>query len=379
MPRLPVVGKPLLRIGSCALALGLLALAGCATSIGTSPQATATATLIPIPPTAAPITLAVRVQDIGGAKVAGVVPGPHGLLLIPPATSPTSSTPSSDQSYATSISFYNFTRRQLTKVATAPVAPDGSPGVVVYATYAGDWISYETASATQAPRAALWIYNVVSGQRTRIAGSGAPSGAPGAPFQFWVASDTDLVWASGTGSASSGVTSTLYDYTFATGQTRTLYTSSTAVIKPEAINATTVLFFQSDLNDANGTTWLQQLSQSQPVKISDEQGVGASMNANYAVWGDPHAGATYLYDLDSGKLSPSFANCLRPALDDMGPYMVCLNFSGYTFMLIQLPDGGQITYNTGGKSLGDGIAFYKGRGYFVGSGGNVLYFNLPMR
>ena len=77
------------------------------------------------------------------------------------------------------------------------------------------------------------------------------------------------------------------------------------------------------------TTWLAQLSGGAPVKISDEDSVDASMNANYAVWGDPHAGATYLYELeDSGKLSPGFANCLRPELDKArGPSMVCLNFS----------------------------------------------------
>lgn len=103
------------------------------------------------------------------------------------------------------------------------------------------------------------------------------------------------------------------------------------------------------------------------------------MNTNYAVWGDPHAGATYLYDLGAGKLSPSFANCLRPALDDQGPYMVCLNFSGYSWTLIQLPDGAQITYNAGGKGLSDGIVFYHGRGYFVRSDGSVLYFDLPTR
>ena len=43
-------------------------------------------------------------------------------------------------------------------------------------------------------------------------------------------------------------------------------------------------------------------------------------------------------------------------------------------MLVQLPDGAQLSYHAGGKSLGDGIIFYDGRGYFVGADGSVQYF-----
>ena len=182
------------------------------------------------------------------------------------------------------ISYYSFATQQLTRIATAPTEPDGSTGEIVNATYAGDWISYEATNALQA-NGVFRAYNVVTGQHIQMASSGAGSGAIGIPWQSWVANPTDLVWSS-VDAGSNGGTWSLYDYTFRTSQTRTLTSSSTAVIKPAAINSTAVLFFEDSeaSNSPAGATWLQQLDQAAPVKIADEDGVGASMNAIYAVW-----------------------------------------------------------------------------------------------
>ena len=46
-------------------------------------------------------------------------------------------------------------------------------------------------------------------------------------------------------------------------------------------------------------------------------------------------------------------------------------------VLTRMPTGAQIVYSASGGSLGDGIAFYSGRGYFAAANGSVEYFDLP--
>jgi hypothetical protein len=372
MPQ-PTVSRTMLAFGVNCVLIALLTLSGCASNPTGQAQATATSTLIPIPPTATPIALTLHTLDVGGAKPAGIVAGPHGLLLIPVGLPPNGGTPSSGQWYPSSISFYSTATRRLTTIVNT-----GSQGSVTYETYAGDWVSYET--APNSGGSALWVFNVVTSQRAQIAGDGMPNTTP---YQFWVSNTTDLVWSINTGPSASKP-SKLYDYSYVTGQTRALVTSTTAIIQPEAINDTTLLFSEG-VADASGnststSTWLQQLSGGAPVKISDESGVQASMNADYAVWGDPHASSTYLYNLRTNQLTPDLANCLRPVLDDTGPYMVCANFAGgLSSMLLSLPAGGQVVFNAIGGDLGLDVSFYNGQGYFVNDNQQVVYFNLPSR
>jgi hypothetical protein len=351
----------------CALAL-LLTTAGCAASpSGTQnqAQATATPTLIPIPPTQTPVTLQIHTLSMGGFKAQLAIPGgPDGLLLYPAVQPNFAGLPY--------ISFYRFNNQQITQIATAPTEPDGSLGGIIAGNYSGDWVSYVADGANKA-NWVFWAYNVKTDQRIQVDTVTHSRGG----WVGSVASPTDLVWSLLTLNSSGGAGSELLDYTYATGQTRTLLTSESAIFKPLAMNGNAILLVETDANSGANTTWIEKLDQTAPSKIADGGGVNGWISSRYAVWDDPHSGGTSLYDLSIGKLNPNFANCLRPAIADPQPYMVCVQFNADSWVLVHVPDGAETLFDSGQASLGDGGEIYNGRAFFIGPHGDVQYFDLP--
>jgi hypothetical protein len=169
----------------------------------------------------------------------------------------------------------------------------------------------------------------------------------------------------------------LLDYTYATGQTRVLDTSSTQIFKPLAMNATTILMGETNADTDADTTWLQRLDLASPTKIADGRGVNGWMSSRYAVWDDPHTGITALYDLTTGQLNPNFAPCLRPTIADPQPFLVCVNFDTGSYLLVHVPDGAQIIFDSHMFTGSDAGEFYSGRIFFIGPHNSVEYFDLP--
>lgn len=270
------------------------------------------------------------------------------------------------------ISFYRYSDQQVIQIAKAPTEPNGSVGGIIRGAYAGDWVSFVTDDANQA-NWVVWTYNVKTGQRTQVISQVNHGGA----LIGTAANATDLVLSVSVGLSNGGATARLLDYTYATRQTRTLYTSATEILKPLAMNATTLLFVETDPTTDADTTWIQQLSQTAPGKIADGGGVNGWMSSRYAVWDDPKSGGTALYDLNAGNLDPNFANCIRPAIADPQPYMTCVQFSSKAWVLVHIPDGAETPFDTGQATLGDGGQIYNGRAFFIDPQGDVQYFDLP--
>ncbi len=350
----------------CALVLALV-VSGCASPLGGSPSATqvptgATQTTPTIP--AAPATPTIHTLPITASLA---IPGAQGLLLYPAsATATFAGLPS--------LQFYRYTDQQIITIATAPTEPDGSTGGIINGSYYGaDWVSYVTENAQQG-NWILWAYNLTTGQQMQLDSQAQEGSTVGWGNQF--SNATDIVWAVYKGS-SSGISSTIFDYTFATGATRTLVTNQTNILKVLAVSASAVLFAIVDPNGNGATTWVQQLEQGSAKKISDDAGVNAWLTSRYAVWDNPHTSSTEVYDLSTGKFNPSFAPCLRPAVGDPQPYMVCLQFNADAWLLVNMNTGAQTAFDAGMASQSDGGQIYNGRAFIIGANNTVAYFDLP--
>lgn len=362
-PAHTIIGQRIVSV----IAMAML-LAGCGSGLtGTVSQPQATSTLIPIPPTHTPVALAIHMMNLGGFSARLAIPGPDGLVLYP----------AGGVSFAglSSISFFRYSDKRVEQIATAPTEPDGSAGGILGAYYAGDWVSYVTDDSRQA-HWVLWIYNVATGQRLQV-DSQAREGSS-VRWTGWRAGPTDLVWSTFAVSTGS-LTMKMLDYTFATGHTRRLASSSTQIFKPMAMSASALLFVETDATADTNTTWLQELGQATPTKIANGGGVNAWMSSRYAAWDDPHTSTISLYDLSTGSLNPTFADCLRPAIADPQPYLVCVQFDTDSWLLVHVPDGASTTFDTGQATLGDGGQIYNGRSFFISPDGNVDYFDLPMQ
>lgn len=355
----------------CALswALGaltvLLSLSGCATtgSVGAAsqPRTTATTTLIPISPTPTPMTLHIHTFSMSGYQPSTVLPGADGLVLFPSVPPSFAGLPYYD--------FYRYSDQKVERLMTAPTEPDGSQGITEV-TYAGDWVTYKTEDSNQG-HWVLWVVNVSTGERRQVDSEARD------PVELigLTNNGTDLVWS--TLSGSSAFAMRLLDYTYATGQTRVLGASSTEIFKPLAMNATTILMGETNVETNVDTTWLQRLDQASPTKIADGRGVNGWMSSRYAVWDDPHTNFSVLYDLTTGQLNPNFAPCLRPTIADPQPYLVCVNFNTESYLLVHMPDGAQTAFDQRMYTGEDAGEFYNGRIFFIGPDNSVEFFDLP--
>src|SRR5487761_2406264 len=362
----------------CALRRHLLSMIGCislllplaactSTSSGVSSQSrsvqttNSTATVS----TSSPRVIAIHTLAMGGFKPMLVIPGPLGLLMYPPGATGFAGLPS--------LAFYRYSDQRVETIATAPTEPNGQQGGIVDANYSGDWVSYVSDDSSQS-NWALWAFNVTTGKRIQI--DSQTNEGSHATWESQTSNAADLVWAFFSGSPT-GVTSQLLDYTYASGQQRTLDTSTTALLKPMAMNGSAALIVEVNVTNSNVSTWIQPLAQGDAYKIADVAGVNAWMSSRYAVWDDPHTGTTALFDLTTHQFDAPFANCLRPAISESQPYMVCVQFASDSWLLVHVPDGAETPVDEGKASLGDGEAIYNGRAFFIGPTGDVQYFDLP--
>jgi hypothetical protein len=174
-------------------------------------------------------------------------------------------------------------------------------------------------------------------------------------------------------------------YSLATGATRTLLTlPGQQFAYPSAIFNGTLSYVIDDGN-GNRTTWLWTLSDAAPKQIAAEGGQIVTMNDHYVVWDDLHANSLTLYDRATGTLTDSWVNsCVRPALAEDRPDVVCVDFNTNTYRLATVPGGVDLTFFDH-KSVNNYINVSNDRAYWVGPGqggpwsNQVDYIDLPAR
>jgi hypothetical protein len=193
----------------------------------------------------------------------------------------------------------------------------------------------------------------------------------------WLNNSTDLYW-SLVNYTDGHYTTTLGDFSFATQKTEILYTDPAFSLTPVAMNNTAFLFTLGDTSGQNFSMWLLKRGEATPRQISTQHGNNASMNNHYAVWDEPHSETTTIYDLTTGQEIRGWRACIRPAIDATRLYVVCLNFSAKTFLLVPLPNGFALQFANGTASLGDSGEIYDGRVVWIAPDEHeISYFDLP--
>lgn len=193
----------------------------------------------------------------------------------------------------------------------------------------------------------------------------------------WLNSPTDLYW-SLVKYTDGHFTGTLRDFSFATRETTILYTNPTLGVTPVAMNDEAFLLYQGDSSGQNSSIWLLKRGETTPKQISTQHGNNATMNDHYAVWDEAHSQTITVYDLQTGQETQHRQSCIRPVIDETGPYVVCFEFSAQIFLLLPLPNGLALQFANGtGYLEGDG-QIYDGRVFWVGSSKTEIdYFDLP--
>lgn len=354
-----------------AVVMGSL-MAGCAdfsTGQATVPSATATTGGLHYP--------SIQTIALGDFMASYVTPSAHGLLLF--GTPGTAGQPigSAGQN---ALYYYDDTTQQVTSVATPTPTTNGTPRGIQSVVAAGDWVAYTIADAAQY-NWELWTLNLTT-HAQQLVDSAVQEQSSFVMGGYVVLDSANLAW-----SATSDIGGTLQNnlrvLSLDTGTVKTLLTTpGPQFIFPDALFNGTLCYEQDDAN-GNGGTWLWTLSDAAPKQISTQAGINISLNDHYVVWDNVHSRTLTLYDRTTGKETDNWvASCIRPAIAEDRPYLVCVDFDTATYRLVQVPSGGNITFYER-KAGSFVIAVANDRAYWVGAGENdpygnqIDYFDLP--
>lgn len=298
--------------------------------------------------------------SLGTAQADLVFPGPHGLAFF--AAKQTDSALVEDR---TSLSYYDFTTQQVSTIATAANAPDGTPRTIADVAAAGDWVFFVQTDETGA-HWSLDAVNVVTHQQKPVDSYVQEQSSANTTWLGRMISDgAQLVWSTSVQS-DAGMTFVLRSYDLASGQTQALLSGPrTPAVAPLAVFHGSVLLFERhpQPDDTDGL-YLWKSGDLAPQQISTFVPLNAALNDQYAVWDDPHTMNLTLYNRSTGEITPDWeTGCLRPALAPDRPYVVCLDFNHSALKLLQVPSDKGISFasaNTGQRG-----AIANGRAYWV--------------
>ncbi len=373
------------------LSLGLmLALSACSGGAGgeaaikgtstVSPGSSPAGQFTPMPTIPAIPTPTVHTLTIGTFLADAVFPGQDGLLL---HGSPGPTYHGPGPAGTDGVYFFGFGSQQVKTIATPTAAPDGTQRGVQASMIAGDWIAYEVADANNAH----WSIRAVNTKTSedRLIDSYAQEGsAPTAPqYGTLVTDGVELVWSAGI-QTTGAPAFVLKSYNFASQQTRVLLSGpQTPIVAPRAVaNGSVLLVERHDSPAPSDGVYLWRLTDPAPRHISTDDPVNAALNDHFAVWDNPQHRSLALYNRDTGQLTENWErNCIRPAIAQDRPYVVCLSFDAGYLWLVRVPSGQ--TLSLGAASTGETGAIANGRDYWVQPGtsapdNNVVnYIDLP--
>ncbi len=313
-----------------------------------------------------PVSLPIHTFTLDNFLADAVYPNQDGLLLSGKPGS-TKQTPGGggEGAGAPALYFYDFTTHQIKIVATPTPAPDGTPRGITFGVVAGHWLAFTVADTNDAHWSVRAV-NTQTGEERLIDSYLQEGSAPIAPFYGLLASDgVDLAW-----SASVQTTGTpsfvLKVYHFATQQTSVLLSGpQTPSVAPLAVSNGTLLFFESHETRASSDgVYLWNLSEPAAQQISTDRPVNGALNDHFAVWDLPQDRTLSGYDRDTHTLHESWGRrCIRPAIAQDHPYVVCLNFNESMMVLVQVPSGQETPL--GVASTGETGAIANGRAYWI--------------
>lgn len=252
---------------------------------------------------------------------------------------------------------------------------------------AGDWIVYEENDDSGA-HWSIRAVNVVSGEDRLIDSYVQENDQFHLTYDNAFAADGDsIVWAT-TERVANPYRGVLHAYNLATGATQILQTApGDHRYEGLLLHGMTLFYTLVDVSGtSNGTSvpYLWDLSQSSPQQVSAFNWVVDDFNAHYFIWGDSQAMTLNIYDRDANQEHAAITeNCIRPAISQDRPYVVCLDFNNQQFQLVHLPSGAATPFaiNQGdsgqfGEIFNDRVfwlIFQKG----VFTSNEVGYFDLP--
>lgn len=348
-----------------------------------TPAASSSTHDAPSPP---PPALLIHTLTLNNFLADAVYPNQDGLLLAG-NPGPAHQTPGSgaEGAGAPALYFYDFTTQQIRIRATPTSAPDGTPRGITESVAAGHWLAFIVADAGYA-HWSLQAINTQTGEQRLIDSYLQEGSAPGVSFLGALALDgVDLAWSASvpTTGASSFV---LKMYHFATQQTRVLLSGpQTPTVAPLAIsNGTLLLRERHATQGPSDGVYLWNLSEPAAQQISTDQPLSGALSEHFAVWDLPQDRTLSAYNRDTHTLLESWGRrCLRPAIAQDRPYVVCLNFNEEQMILVHVPSGQETPLGAAG--IGNKGTVANGRAYWVQPGATgpatntVDYVDLPAK
>lgn len=361
----------------------LLVLAACSDPTTGASQSVATATVPSVTnPTPLPTIPATTTHTItiGNFLADRVFPDADGLLLAG-SLGPAYQGPGPAGEPA--VYFYSFASQQIKTLATPSAAPDGTPRGIPAALTAGHWIVYSVADANNA-HWSIRAVNTQTGEDRLIDSYIQEGSAPLAPLYGLFATDgTDLVWSAGIQTTGAPVF-VLKSYNFASQQTHVLLSGpQTPIVAPLSVSNGSILLIERHPQPvASDGVYLWKLGDAAPQQLSNDQPANGALSDHFAVWDNPQSRTLALYNRDTGKLSESWeSHCIRPAIAQDRPYIVCIGIDEGEMVLVQAPSS--LFSVLGNAPRSETGAISGGRAYWVqpgssNSSNNVIdYVDLP--
>ena len=281
-----------------------------------------------------------------------------------------------------SVYYYDDSSQQVLTLAKATPAPDGVSRVIEEAQPAGDWVEYVETD----PAGGHWSLHVVNPttREDRLIDSYLEEHSSATAQWFGrVASDgSTLVWSADLQDASSP-DYVLRSYDFSSGGTSTLMSGpNTPIVAPEAMWKGALLLLEKHISPQSSDGLYLWIPGGAPAtQISSYVALNASFNDQYVVWDVVENQTLSLYDRATGQTSTNWVKkCIRPAIAQDRPYVVCLEYDYQQLVLAQTPSGEGTAF--AGASAGQAGEIANNRVYWVeasSSGFNnvVDYFDLP--
>jgi hypothetical protein len=312
---------------------------------------------------------AIQTIALGDFMASYMTPSAHGLLLFGTPGAVGQPIGSAGQ---TALYYYDDASQQIASIATPTPAADGSPRGIQYVAAAGDWAAYIVADASQT-NWELWALNLVT-HAQQLVDSAAKEQSQYHMGGSVVLDGSNLIW-SATNVIGGTPENSLRELSLATGSVTTLLTApGPRFIFPEVLYNGALCYEQDDANGV-GTIWLWVLSEAAPKAISTQPAINITMNDHFIVWDDVHSRSLTLYDRTTGQETDKWVtSCIRPAIAETVPYVVCVDFDPNTYRLAQLPSGGNLTFYDH-KAASLVITVVNDRAYWLGTGENDPYAN----
>ncbi len=325
-----------------------------------------------------PISLPIHTFTLDNFLADGVYPNQDGLLLSGSPPGSTHQAPGGGSSgvvLAPALYFYDFATHQIRIVATSTPAPDGTPRGIIQAIAAGHWVAF-TVADTGGAHWSVQTVNTQTGEKRLIGSYLQEESAPGASFYGRLASDgVDLVWSAGV-QTTGALSFVLKAYHYASQQSRVLLSGpQTPVVGPLAVSNGTLLFIERHATRVSSDgVYLWNLSEPAAQQISRDDSVTGALNDHFAVWDLPQDKTLSAYDRDTHTRHDSWGRrCVRPAIAQDRPYVVCRNFDEGLMVLAQVPSGQETPLGAAGA--GQTGAVVNGRAYWVQPSATSLAIN----